>query len=97
MSKFACDRTRVAPCPFPFLFDATATLEGDSSVLIKGEKMASVVAPTLTGIPMTVLNYTLPPPIYLPSSGGYTSSRFTEDVGPFCVTLTVTPLLNYFL
>ena len=36
--------------------------------------------PTLSESIMTALNYTLPPPIYLPSSGGYTSSRFTEDV-----------------
>ena len=33
--------------------------------------------------PMTAFNYTLPPPIYLPSSGGYTGSRFTEDVSAF--------------
>ncbi|KAF9647794.1 hypothetical protein BDM02DRAFT_3116536 [Thelephora ganbajun] len=43
---------------------------------------------------MTVPNYTLPPPIYLPSSGGYTISRFIEDVsalrlsGTFDLVLT---------
>lgn len=29
---------------------------------------------------MTAPKYTLPPPIYLPSSGGYTSSRLTQEV-----------------
>lgn len=51
--------------------------------------MTSVVAPTPAIIPMTISNYTLPPPIYLPSSGGYTSSRFVEDVSVFDVILNV--------
>ena len=80
-----------------FLSEATATFEGDSSVRpvpIKGGNMTSVAVPTLTTTPMTVLNYALPPPIYLPSSGGYTSSRFVEDVSFSCVLQTFYSLLN---
>lgn len=40
---------------------------------------------------MTVSSYMLPPPIYLPSSGGYTSSRFTEDVGAYDIVRTLQP------
>jgi len=45
--------------------------------------MSCMVAPTLETFPMTPSKYMLPPPIYLPSSGGYTSSRFVEDVSGF--------------
>ena len=63
--------------------------------------MSCVVALTLANVPMTPSKYTLPPPIYLPSSGGYTSSRFVEDVSvfidigdpqPFTQRLIVQPL-----
>ena len=56
-----------------------------------------MVAPTLAYVPMTPSKYTLPPPIFLPSSGGYTSSRFVEDVSGFKSFRDPQSLLSGFL
>jgi len=58
--------------------------------------MSCMAAPTLANVPMTPSKYTLPPPIYLPSSGGYTSSRFVEDVSGLNVIVILNPRLNGF-
>ena len=54
--------------------------------------MTSALVQMPVDIPMTALNYTLPPPIYLPSSGGYTGSRFTEDVSVLYVVRSLESL-----
>src|SRR6266478_2566355 len=46
--------------------------------------------------PMSVSKYTLPPPVYLPSSGGYTSSRLVSEVSPFMTHIPTLKMAYYF-
>lgn len=46
--------------------------------------------------PMSVSKYTLPPPVYLPSSGGYTSSRLVSEVSPFAVHIPTAETAHHF-
>ena len=87
----AGDLFGIAPTLHLCLFLSKATF-GPDGFDIRRLEMASAVAPTFANIPMTISNYTLPPPIYLPSSGGYTSSRFVEDVSAFNVIQNIRPL-----
>jgi len=59
--------------------------------------MSFTVIPTSVNSPMTVSKYTLPPPIYLPSSGGFTSSRFIEDVSAFEIADAIDSILTSLL
>lgn len=48
--------------------------------LREGYKAKEMSTQVDTGTIMGAPKYTLPPPVYLPSSGGYTSSRLTQEV-----------------
>ena len=69
----------MCPSQVPFgLFDPPS----DPRLLFlrEGYKVSEMSTQADTGTAMNAPKYTLPPPVYLPSSGGYTSSRLTQEV-----------------